>query len=380
MNIPYRTRQRLNFISTIVLALLLIFIITWFCWVIWIERFVVYTDDKATLDLNVSANDIIGEVAVPPAGGGTGITIYYNEGANAIETSNELTRLDGYYIDVQDLTNSLPGLWEKLKPLPSGTPIMIDMKGGYGSFYYTSKLEDAILSQSVDVAKVDELIADMNAKGFYPIAKISAFRDYNYGLNHVPNGLYMLSRAGLWADDNGYYWLDPTNLSVQNWIGSIVRELKSLGFREVVLTDFRFPSSDKYIFNGDKTAALQEAINVLVEDTADGSFVLSFVVTDGSLTLPEGSRTRFYLEKVDASNVDGKASQVAPENPTTQLVFIAETNDTRYNSYGVLRPISVAAVMEAQKAEAAARQEIENAANQGSQNAPQATVPQGAVG
>ena len=272
MTMTYRTRRRLHMIGTVALALLLVFVITWFCWVIWIERYVVYTDDKATLDLNISANDIIGEVAVPPVGGGTGITVYYNEGANAIETSNELKRLDGYFIDAEDLSNSLPGLWDMLKPLPSGTPILIDMKGGYGSFYYTSRLEDAILSQSVEVAKVDELVADMNAKGFYTIARISAFRDYNYGLNHVPNGLYMLNRAGLWADENGYYWLDPTNLSVQNWLASIIKELKSLGFKEVVLTDFRFPVSDKYIFKGDKTAALTECAQKLAEATADSGF------------------------------------------------------------------------------------------------------------
>lgn len=380
MNIPYRTRRRLNLIGTVGLILLLVFIIVWFCWVIWIERFVVYSDGKASLDLNVSANDIIGEVAVPPAGGGTGISIYYNEGANAIETSNELTRLDGYFIDAADLTNRLDGLWDMLKPLPSGTPIMIDMKGGYGSFYYTSHLGDAVLSQSVEVGKVDELVADMNAKGFYTIARISAFRDYNYGLNHVPNGLYMLSRAGLWADEGGYYWLDPTNLSVQNWIGSVVKELKGMGFKEVVLADFRFPASDKYIFRGDKTAALQEAAQKLVENTADDAFTLSFSVADASFAAPEG-RTRVYLEDVDAGSVGAKAAQATVSDPQIRLVFVAKTNDTRYSEYGVLRPIGVAEVMEAQKAEAAARQEQAAAGNQDtSGNAPQATVPNGAVG
>ena len=379
MNIPYRTRRRLNTIGTVLLALLLVFIIVWFCWVIWIERYVVYTDDKATLDLNISANDIIGEVATPPTGGGTGITIYYNEGANSIETSNELTRLDGYFIDAADLSNSLDGLWNMLKPLASGTPIMIDMKGGYGSFYYTSGLEDAILSQSVEVSKVDDLVADMNAKGFYTIARISALRDYNYGLNHVSNGLYMLSRAGLWADESGYYWLDPTNLSVQNWLTSIINELKALGFKEVVLTDFRFPTSDKYIFSGDKTAALQECAAKLVESTASDSFTLSFCVTDTSFVLPEG-RTRLYLENVDASSVGAKAAQVSIEEPEIRLVFVAKTNDTRYSDYSVLRPISVAEVMEAQKSEAAARQELANTGSDDTATTPAATAPTGALG
>ena len=41
------------------------------------------------------------------------------------------------------------------------------------------------------------------------------------------------------------------------------------------------------------------------------------------------------------------------ENPEIFLVFVAQTNDTRYNSYSVLRPLSAADVLEAQKAEQA---------------------------
>jgi len=45
------------------------------------------------------------------------------------------------------------------------------------------------------------------------------------------------------------------------------------------------------------------------------------------------------------------------ENPEIYLVFVAETNDTRYNDYGVLRPLNVAEVLEAQKAEKKAEEE-----------------------
>ena len=64
-----------------------------------------------------------------------------------------------------------------LNRLKAGTPIMIELKGGYGSFYYTSKLTGAVSSASVNVAAVDELIQYIRSKGFYMIAQISAFRD-----------------------------------------------------------------------------------------------------------------------------------------------------------------------------------------------------------
>lgn len=350
MNIPYRTRRRLARAGTVLLALVLVFIVVWFCWVVWIERYVVYTREGAQLDLELSANEMEGEVATPPVAGSSSVSIYFNEGENAIDTSNALKQLSGYFIDIDDLTGNLAEVWDIVDRLPSGTTVMIDMKGGYGSFYYSTTLSEAIISKSVSVASVDELISYMKKeKGFYLIARVSAFRDYNYGLNHVEQGLYMLSRAGLWADAGGCYWLDPTNASVLSWISSIVNELKEVGFNEVVLTDFCFPDSDKYIFNGDKDAALQSAANTLMTNCGSTSFTLSFAVKNAAFPLPEG-RSRLYLENVEPANIGAKISQVTVEEPEVHVVFVAETNDTRFDAYSVLRPISVADILEAQKA------------------------------
>ena len=79
----------------LVLALILLVVgaLIFFCWFTWLERFVVYTrDNEAILDLEFNANEMVGEVAQPPSSGGTGITIYYNEGDNAVEVTNEMTQ------------------------------------------------------------------------------------------------------------------------------------------------------------------------------------------------------------------------------------------------------------------------------------------------
>ncbi|MEE1035773.1 MAG: hypothetical protein U0L15_01555, partial [Oscillospiraceae bacterium] len=114
MNIPYRTKRLLNRIGIVSLALLLVLILVWFCWVIWIERYIVYTRDGATLDLSLSSNELVGEVAMPPVAGDSSVSIYYNEGANAIELTNELTQLNGYYIDGNALTKDIAGAWDMM--------------------------------------------------------------------------------------------------------------------------------------------------------------------------------------------------------------------------------------------------------------------------
>ena len=348
MKLPYRYRRFLSHLGIVLMVLLLILTITWLCWVVWLERYIVYTRDGAMLDLEISSNTLTGEVAIPPVADTSRVSIYYNEGDDAIETSNALTQLNGYFISADALTSDIAGSWEALDHLSSGTPVMIDLKGGYGSFYYGSNIPGAIASASVSTASVDEIIKDMRDKGFYTIARISAFRDYEYGRKNVANGLMHVNRKGLWPDEGGCYWLNPTEPAVLNWLSSLVNELKGLGFNEVVLSDFRFPAGDSYIFNGDKDAAIQQAAATIYSNVADPNFCLSFGVSSTNFTLPQG-RCRMYLENVSAENVGSRVSMVSMEDPQIRLVFVAETNDTRYDAYGVLRPIDSAEQLEAQK-------------------------------
>lgn len=355
MNIPYRTRRKLKIFGTIAMVLTLIFCVTWLCWVIWLQRYVVYTDEGASLDFNRSANEIVGEVPKAPVAS-MDVSIYYNEGANAIDTEQELTKLRGYFITNDDLVKT-PANVEKFKRqiqrLDAGTPVMIEMKGPFGSFFYQSKLEDAqdVISQSTDLTAMSELVDLIKTKGCYAIAQVSAFRDRSFGVDHVSSGLYMLNRKGLWMDKGGMYWLDPTNATAISWIISVVLELKEMGFNEVMLADFCFPDTDQIIFNGDKTEALVNAANKLMTACcAEGdNFTLSFCVTDSAFPLPEG-RCRMYLQDVNASEIGAIASKAEFEDAEARLVFLCSSGDTRYDEYGVLRSMSVADEVEARKA------------------------------
>ena len=361
MSIPYRTRQKLNRIGLVALACLLVGTIVWFCWVIWLERYVVYTNGKATLDFDIVLSEDLGEVAVPPAAD-AGVTIYYNEGSNAVDLNAEMTQLNGYYIESKELQFDIADTMENLRKLKSGTAVMVELKGGYGSFYYNSSVSGAVMSQSVSTDTVNEMITEMKNRGFYMIARVSAFRDYNYGLNNVPAGLPDARGDGhyLRADDGGCYWLDPSDPTVVNWVCAIVNELKAMGFHEVVLDNFRFPPSpDLYIFNGDRDEAIQTAAKAVMDACGGDGFTISFVGSDATFALPEG-RTRLFLSGVEAKEVGARASQVTFEEPEIRLVFLADTNDTRYDQYGVLRPIAVSGVLEAQKADLQASTEEDN--------------------
>ena len=346
MNIPYRHRRTLKRLGILLAALALVFSVTWLCWVVWLQRYVIYTDDGAQLNFSLSSYEITGKEAVKPQAQ-QNVSIFYNEGADAIDTTHEMTQLNGYYITSDMFQQDIDYVMLQVERFPSGTPVMIDMKGAFGSFFYNSNLPDAVMSASTNLEQVSKLITRLHTKGFYTIARISAFRDRSYGESHVSSGLYMLNRKGLWMDPDGMYWLDPTNATTTSWITSQVLELRDLGFDEVVLDNFCFPNSDKYIFNGDKAAALQSAAATLVSTCGSNKFVLSFAADPGFI-LPEG-RCRLYVKGVSAAGIGQAAAQNEVSEPELRLVFLAESGDTRFEKYSVLRSLHVAEEVEARK-------------------------------
>ena len=350
MSIPYRHQRTLKRVGILLAALLLVLAVTWLCWVIWLQRYVVYSDKGAELNFSLSSYDISGKEAVPPKAE-QNISIFYNEGADAIDTTHEMTQLNGYYITQDMFQQDIDYVMLQIERFPAGTPVMIDMKGGFGSFFYNSTLSDAVISASTNIEQVSKLVTRLHTKGFYTIARVSAFQDRSFGESHVSSGLYMLNRKGLWMDPEGMYWLDPTNATTTSWITSVVLELRDMGFDEVVLDDFCFPNSDKYIFTGDKAGALQSAAATLMSTCGSNKFVLSFL-TDTSFILPEG-RCRLYLKDVSAAGIAPAANQADVSDPEIRLVFLAESGDTRYEKYSVLRSLHVAEEVEARKNNAA---------------------------
>lgn len=337
MRIPYRTRQTMKRLAVAVLVIAVAAALVWLCWVLWLGRYVVYTKDGAVIDMNKSSAELSGELAVPPQEG-LGVEIYYNEGDNTINTNTELTHVSGYYIDQRALEWDMDILQSQIKALPLGTPVMIELKNSAGNFFYNSSVSRQRQS-SVDTAKVDELIEFLNKSGMYTIARITSLRDYHYGLNNVPYGIHHSSMLYLWQDDGGCYWLDPSLQGTMSYLTSIANELKAKGFDEVMFAEFRIPTDSKAVFHGDRMEALQKAAQTLITTCGSDSFTLSFAAPVGFIP-PEGSR--LYVENVEPVEAATVAENSGISDTTAGLVFVTPLNDTRFDEFGVLRPLSAA--------------------------------------
>lgn len=339
MSIPYRTQQNLKRLAGTLLILLVAGVFLCGLWFLWLQRFVVYTrDEGAVLDFEVSETLAPGQLAVETEPD-VQIQIHYNEGDDKVDLSTDLTQLKGYYVLGDALCADPAAVWEQIQALPAGTPVMLDMKSIFGAFYYSTSTGRPTKG-SADIRGVDALIDNLKTSGYYTIARVPALRDREYGLQYTNEGL-PVSGGYLWMDTEGCYWLNPARDAVVSYLMDIATELKALGFDEVVFDEFCFPETDQILFSGDKTATLEQTAQTLVTSCASDSFAVSFV-SDGSWKEPTG-RSRVYRDDIsDAITLMEFANDLSIADAQARVVLITNNLDTRFEDYGVLRPIELA--------------------------------------
>ena len=340
MRFSYRTRKFFGGLTTTLLLLLLVAVIVWMVWIIWLDRFVVYSRDGAQIRFDQSAEHLSGEVVTPPTEGPM-VSILYDDGKQNVAVSTELTQLNGYYADAELLKTDPEFVNQQIQKLTAGTPVMFDVKDIYGYFLYSTDVGPT--SGSVDAAAVDKMIDYATSHGLYVIARVPAFRDYYFGLNETSNGLFREDGYALWADDSAdglTYWLDPTKEGTMNYLTKIVGELKRMGFDEVVFSEFRFPDTEDLMFSGDRDATIAEVADTMATICTTDTFCVSFEASDSSFPLPVEERTRLYLVNVPAARAALEATSTGLEDPQVRVVFRTEYGDTRYDEFSVLRPLS----------------------------------------
>lgn len=342
MSIPYRARRALRhfIIGALVLALFASLILV--CWLLWLNRYVIYGRDGAKLDFSLSIRYDEGEEPLPPEPNET-VPIYNKtEDEEEGTVSTELTNFSGYYVTLAQLTENYDNISKKLQSLPAGTAVMLELKDVRGCAYYSSDI--CREGDDLNTETVDGLLKTLMEQDLYIIVRIPAFQEYYFIMENererVPYGLPKAGGSGsLWLDSDGpCYWLDPASDGTLTYLIQLLTELRSKGVDEVVFSDFRFPYTDKISYSGDPMTALTECAAKLVKTCATERFCISFTRPNADLQLPAG-RTRLYLTGVSGIDIADIVAQSGLDDPNIQLVFLTESGDERFDQYCVLRPL-----------------------------------------
>ncbi len=334
MILSYRTRQFLRRLFSTAAVVLSVLAVVLLCLFLWLQRFLVYTEQGVLLDFDRN-NDLSQSQAPLPEASAPPVSILFDDKPY----QEGMGQLIGFYIDAEDLMENIDAVQAQLQQLEPGTAVLLDLKGYRGNFYYSTKVGDS-KSSSYDIAKMDKLIKYLADSELYAIARISAFRDYYYGLNNTSCGL-AVSAGYLWMDTGRAYWLDPGKEQVRTYLIQTVRELRDLGFDEVVLQNFCFPNTDSVIYKNDKAEVLAAAAEKLVTACSKEDFIISFSSNTPNFTLP-GENCRLYLDNIAATEAQGAWDSVTVADKRQQLVFITATGDSRYDlGNGILRRLII---------------------------------------
>lgn len=121
--------------------------------------------------------------------------------------------------------------------------VVIDIKDYSGKIFYPSKvaLAQKIKASENRLHNIFATIKKLHEHNIYVIARQTVFQD-PFLASARPEWAIKSKAGGLWHDNKGLTWVDPTRREVWNYNLAIAREAAELGFDEINFDYVRFPS------------------------------------------------------------------------------------------------------------------------------------------
>lgn len=335
-SISYRTKLRLRKLLKVLAVIAIILIVILAVTFIYLDRYVIYTPDGAKIEKNMSEQepDAPAVQTEPTRVAPEDVHIVFDEPTQDI---SEEEAFSGYYIDIAMLQDP-QAVYDAVKALEEPTVVMIDLKSSSGMFYYSTDIEGALKAE-IDFTVVDNMLSYLRTHGFKVIARIQAFRDRAYALEHQANGLAIKGGA-LWSDE-GYYWIDPGEEIAVDYLQQIVKELAAHGITEIVLDDFYFPESTSIVYRHDasRTEVINKTAASLLSSFSGTNITLSFGNSSTDIKISD-KRSHIIVDGIDATKVNTVLESYHGLNtPERQIVFLTTSKDTRFDGCNVLRPL-----------------------------------------
>lgn len=328
----FRNRNFLRRIGLSILILLLILVLVAVGVFIYLQRFLVYGKDGVYLDfsrppISEPAPEQQPELFFPD-------TEIVQPDPEDLPKEVSTTVLSGFVVP-HEVLQQPDTLLEACRAMEAPCTLLFDLKDGVGNFFYDSSV-DGRGDDSRDL--LSAVLAELQEEGFHLVARISALRDRSYGLSNPPCGLPLASGV-LWMDEGGCYWLDPANDKVQVRLVRICAELFELGFSEVVLNNFYFPESDRIVYKSEQTPEeILAATAQRIRDALEGKGLVSIQLQADQPAIDPGTgRLYCTIDEVLQLQLLLTETSMMVEDPSSQLVLLTDSRDTRFDGYGLIR-------------------------------------------
>ena len=335
----YRNKRLLRRTLLIVLLALLLIVLLIAARISYLGRFAVYSPDGVYFDKTQKL-----ERADTPAPAASDeeypFETLFPDTSEDDGVDPNAVQLHGYYISTTMLADSVDAVRQALDSADDYNAVLIDVKSPLGNFYYSTDIEDAQTADA-DISACDALIEALTARqDLVVIARVPTFSDPNFVSKHYSAAL--TTRAGeLWMDERRCYWLRPDSIDAQSYLAAIALELDARGFDEVLFDNFYVPDDTSIVWDEEamtKLAALEDCAQNL-QDNLVGSAIHLALGTEAASVAQYASRVFITTERAnDVMSATETLGEVL-KDPSTQLVFVTTSHDTRFDASGVIRPL-----------------------------------------
>ena len=263
-----------------------------------LQQYLVYDQNGVTLQLPFSGQSKTEEQAVATAQQTAASddvqvdVVYENPDFSDIDLTvgENLSSIKGFFVDYQDVVNST-ALASKASIAQSQgcNSIILEMKPQSGQLAWNSTTDTAVGYGTAGTVDFTDTVASLHQQGFSVAAQISCCADTLLATRNWTIALQDSSGAP-YADSSGVHWLDPYNHAVRDYLIGLMKELVSMGFDEIILSDLCHPINDsgfKYTVSlqtdPSPVTAICQLGRKLAEAMDSSDVTLSVLISESSL-------------------------------------------------------------------------------------------------
>lgn len=306
----------------ILLAILLVLVIAVAASVIYLQQFLVYgADGSRQIRLPWQTE----EKAPPPDGKGEApenqpdvdVVVQEPEDQGPKETA-------AFSLQAQALTQAL---WQEAEKPAGANAVAVRLKTSNGTVYFNAaNAVSGAVETEMDTAAA--LAAVTAQEGLHTIASVACLQDFK-AANADVEGRGLKNTGGyIFYDGNNSLWLDPAKPGTREYVCALAKEIAELGFDELLLTDFSYPTVgkiNKIHYNTD--VPLANNLDLLLSDlnTALESYDILLSVEVPEAVIAEGPDTVAGLDLNRlVSRVDRVYAVTTPEKAETLSNLVAQ--------------------------------------------------------
>ncbi len=306
----------------ILLAILLVLVIAVAASVIYLQQFLVYgADGSRQIRLPWQTEE------KEPSPDGEGEDPANQPKVDVVVQEPEVPKPEettAFSLPAQALTEAL---WQQaLAAKPAGAnAVAVRLKTSNGTVYAANAVSGAVETEMDTAAALAAVTAQ---EGLHTIASVACLQDFK-AANADVEGRGLKNTGGyIFYDGNNSLWLDPAKPGTREYVCALAKEIAELGFDELLLTDFSYPTVgkiNKIHYNTD--VPLANNLDLLLSDlnTALESYDILLSVEVPEAVIAEGPDTVAGLDLNRlASRVDRVYAVTTPEKAETLSNLVAQ--------------------------------------------------------